>query len=56
MTIHLGPRAGRAQIATRIKLADSQRIVAVAAMSDGSFWAGEAEIIVTIAACVEDLP
>jgi sulfur-oxidizing protein SoxY len=56
VTIHLGPRAGRAQIATRIKLADSQRIVAIAAMSDGSFWAGEAEIIVTIAACVENLP
>jgi sulfur-oxidizing protein SoxY len=56
VTIHLGPRAGRARIATRIKLADSQRIVAIAAMSDGSFWAGEAEIIVTIAACVENLP
>lgn len=56
VTIHLGPRAGRARIATRIKLADLQRVVAVAALSDGSFWAGEVNVVVTIAACVEDVP
>jgi sulfur-oxidizing protein SoxY len=52
---HLGPRAGRATLSTRIKLADAQRIVAVAELSDGSFWSEEADVIVTIAACVEDL-
>jgi sulfur-oxidizing protein SoxY len=52
---HLGPRAGKAALSTRIKLADAQKIVAVAELSDGSFWSEEADVIVTIAACVEDL-
>jgi sulfur-oxidizing protein SoxY len=52
---HLGPRAGKAALSTRIKLADAQKIVAVAELSDGSFWSKEADVIVTIAACVEDL-
>jgi sulfur-oxidizing protein SoxY len=52
---HLGPRAGKAALSTRIKLADVQKIVAVAQLSDGSFWSDEADVIVTIAACVEDL-
>ena len=42
-------------MATRIKLADSQQVVAIAEMSDGSFWSGSADVIVTLAACVEDL-
>jgi sulfur-oxidizing protein SoxY len=55
ISITLGPRAGKARIATRIKLTDTQRIVGIAEMSDGSFWTGEANVIVTIAACVEDV-
>jgi sulfur-oxidizing protein SoxY len=55
ISITLGPRAGKARIATRIKLVDTQRIVGIAEMSDGSFWTGEANVIVTIAACVEDV-
>ena len=55
ISVTLGPRAGRARVSTRIKLADSQEIVAIAEMSDGSFWAESADVIVTIAACVEDL-
>jgi sulfur-oxidizing protein SoxY len=51
----LGPRAGKAALSTRIKLAAAQKIVAVAQLSDGSFWSDEADVIVTIAACVEDL-
>jgi sulfur-oxidizing protein SoxY len=53
VSIHLGPRAGRATISTRIRLADSQKIAAVAQMSDGSFWSDEVEIVVTLAACLE---
>jgi sulfur-oxidizing protein SoxY len=53
--VHLGPRAGRAIVSTRIRLANSQRIIAIAEMSDGSFWSDEAEVIVTLAACVEVL-
>lgn len=49
----LGPRAGRAQVSTRIRLATSQRLVAVARLSDGSCWSQAAEVIVALAACVE---
>jgi sulfur-oxidizing protein SoxY len=51
----LGPRAGKAKISLRMKLRDSQRIVAVAELSDGSFWSGDADVIVTIAACIEEV-
>ena len=46
--------AGRAAVSTRIRLANSQTIVAVAKMVDGSCWMHSAEVIVTIAACIED--
>ena len=51
----LTPRNGRAEIATRIKLAEAQRVVAVAETSRGEFWTASADVIVTLAACVEDL-
>ena len=53
--VRLGPQAGKAVISTRIKLADSQQVMAVAEMSDGSFWSDSVDVIVTIAACVEGL-
>jgi len=53
--VRLGPRAGRAMFSTRIRLADSQKIIAIAEMSDGSFWSDETDVIVTMAACVEVL-
>lgn len=49
----LGPRAGRATVSTRIRLATSQQLVAVARMSDGSCWTHTVDVIVTLAACVE---
>jgi len=55
IAVRFGPRAGKAALSTRIKLADVQKVIAVAQLSDGSFWSDEAEVIVTIAACVEDL-
>jgi sulfur-oxidizing protein SoxY len=51
---YLGPRAGRAQVSTRIRLADSQKVVAIAHLSDGSFWSATVEIVVTLAACTEE--
>jgi sulfur-oxidizing protein SoxY len=51
--VHLGPHAGRASVSTRIRLSDSQKIIAVAQMNDGSFWSDEVEVIVTLAACLE---
>ena len=51
----LGPRAGRAQVSTRVRLADSQKIMAIAHLSDGSFWSVTAEVVVTLAACTEEV-
>lgn len=53
ITVRLGPRAGRAFVNTRMRLATSQKVVAVAGFSDGSFWSDQIEVIVTLAACVE---
>jgi sulfur-oxidizing protein SoxY len=53
VSFYLSPRAGRAVITTRIRLGDSQRVRAIAQMSDGSFWQGHAETLVTLAACTE---
>jgi sulfur-oxidizing protein SoxY len=50
---HLTPRSGRAEVSTRIRLGDSQTIVAIAQLSDGSFWSDQAELVVTLPACVE---
>jgi sulfur-oxidizing protein SoxY len=50
---YLGPRAGTARVATRIRLADSQKVVAIARLADGSLWSDSADIIVTLAACTE---
>jgi sulfur-oxidizing protein SoxY len=52
-SFHLGPRAGRAVVSTRIRLADTQTVLAICQMSDGSFWSGSADSVVTIAACTE---
>ena len=49
----LGPRAGRASVSTRIRLATTQKLVAVARLSDGSYWSHTVDVIVTIAACIE---
>lgn len=51
---HLGPRSGRAHVATRIRMATTQHLTAVAALSDGTFWSDKVEVIVTIAACTEE--
>ena len=49
----LGPRAGKAVVSTRIRLADSQQVVAIARLSDCSFWSDGADVIATLAACAE---
>ncbi len=51
---YLGPHAGRAQISTRIRLADSQKIIAIARLSDDSFWSASVDVVVTLAACTEE--
>jgi sulfur-oxidizing protein SoxY len=53
-SFRLGPRAGRARVATRIRLADTQSVTAIAELSDGSFWSASAAVVVTLAACLEE--
>ena len=55
ISARLSPHAGRARIATRFRLADTQTIVAIAELSDGSFWSASADVIVTLQACLESL-
>jgi sulfur-oxidizing protein SoxY len=50
---YFGPRAAKASFSSRIRLADTQTLVAIAEMSDGSFWSDQVDVIVTLAACLE---
>jgi sulfur-oxidizing protein SoxY len=52
-SFRLGPQCGRAAVSTRVRLADSQQIVAICEMSDGSYWSAAADVVVTLAACLE---
>lgn len=52
-TAYLTPRSGTATVTTRVRLADSQRVWAIAQMSNGSFYQGYAETLVTLSACTE---
>lgn len=51
---NLGPRAGRARISVRGRIADTGNVIAVAEMSDGSFWSDTISVVVTLSACLED--
>lgn len=55
VSFNFGARAGRAQVSTRIRLLTSQRLWAIAEMSDGTFWQGHADTVVTLAACTEEV-
>src|SRR5262249_56363240 len=55
ISARLGPRAGRASISTRIRLTDTQTVVAVAEMSDASFWSDSISVVITLGACLENL-
>lgn len=54
ISVHLGPRAGRAHFATRARIADTGVVIAVAQMSDGSFWTDRVNVVVTLSACLEE--
>ena len=54
VSFRLGPRAGRAHVSTRIRLATTQTVTAIGELSDGSFWSATAAVVVTLAACLED--
>jgi sulfur-oxidizing protein SoxY len=52
-SFHLGPKAGRAMVVTRVRLNGTQRVLAIAQLSDGSYWSGSAEVEVTESACLD---
>jgi sulfur-oxidizing protein SoxY len=54
LTAHLGPRSGRARVSTRARIADTGTVMAIAQMSDGSFWSHSVRVIVTLSACLEE--
>ena len=52
---YLTPSSGRAQVSTRVRLADTQKVIAIAHLSDDTFWQVATEIVVTLAACTEEM-
>jgi sulfur-oxidizing protein SoxY len=50
-TFHFTPMSGRAEAATRIRLAATQNIVVVAKTSDGKFFTDQKQVKVTIGGC-----
>lgn len=48
---HFTPAMGRAQADTRMRLGQTQDVIAVAEMSDGSLWTARTEVKVTIGGC-----
>jgi len=53
LRVDFGPRAATRSVSTRIRLATSQQLVAVARLADGSCWSQRVEVVVTLAACIE---
>ena len=54
LRVRFGPRAGAPRIATRIRLATSQTVIAVAKLADGSCWRDSVDLLVTLAACIDN--
>lgn len=52
---YMDERAGKAAFTIRVRLADSQKIWAIAQMNDGTFWYETADTVVTSSACTEYL-
>jgi sulfur-oxidizing protein SoxY len=53
LVFHLGPSSGRAVVATRMRMAQSQTVTALAQTSDGRFWRHRVDVVVALAACLE---
>jgi sulfur-oxidizing protein SoxY len=54
ISVQFGPRAGKAEVSTRIRLADTQKVIAIAQLSDDSFWSDSADVVITLGACLEE--
>ena len=54
LSAYFGPRAGRAAVTTRCRIADTGTVIVIAQTSDGAFWTDSAQVVVTLSACLED--
>ena len=52
-TFFLGPHVGRAEIESRVRLNGTQRVTAIAQLSDGGFWFDAADVVVEESACLD---
>lgn len=50
---NFGERSPKAEISTRIRLVTTQTLIALVRNYDGQIWQGQAEALVTLAACIE---
>jgi sulfur-oxidizing protein SoxY len=53
-TFHFGPQAARAEVSTRIRLAGTQNVAVLAALSGERFRIGYAPVLVTASACLDE--
>lgn len=53
-SFHLGPHSGKADVATRVRLAGTQKVTVLASLSNGGFRIAEIEVLVTSAACLDE--
>ena len=53
-SFHLTPASGRAEIATRVRLAGTQPVTVLAELSGGRFLLSKTEVLVTSAACLDE--
>ena len=51
LEVQLGPYNGKAVVSSRVRLAITQQVLAVAVLSDNSLWSAAAEIEVTVSSC-----
>jgi sulfur-oxidizing protein SoxY len=51
ISVRLGPHNGKAEVSVRIRLAASERVIAVAEMADGSLWSASRQVVVTVGGC-----
>ena len=54
LRVTFGPHAGAPRFATRIRLATSQTVIAVAKLANGSCWRDSVDLLVTLAACIDN--
>ncbi|MDH5537171.1 MAG: sulfur oxidation protein SoxY [Betaproteobacteria bacterium] len=52
-TFYLSPKCGRPEVATRVRLNGTQRVLVIAQLADGEYWSGSAEVEVTESACLD---